>query len=261
MNHGLDSVAPATSAPHLAPESSFAGQWAVVTGASSGIGKAIAQALARNGTSLALLGRRPEMLRQVLAATPSSGNQNLIYEADLANGDQMDSFVKHFSASAPRLDLLVHGAGVISFGTVEHAAASDFDRQWNVNLRAPYLLTQALLPMLKTQRGQIVFINSSAGLNAVADAGQYSATKHGLTAVAESLRQEINLEGVRVLNVFVGRTATPMQAAVHAREGRAYAPAKLIQPDDVASVVLHALGLPRSVEVTAIHLRPMARPD
>jgi NADP-dependent 3-hydroxy acid dehydrogenase YdfG len=233
----------------------------VVTGASSGIGKAIAQALARNGASLALPGRRPEILQRVASPSADSGNRVLIYELDLANEGRIDSFAKQFAASARRLDVLIHSAGVIGFGSVREAAVADFDRQWRINMRAPFLLTQALLPMLKSQRGQIVFINSSAGLKAVADSSQYSATKHALTGFAESLRQEISADGIRVLNVFVGRTATPMQAAVHSHEGRAYLPAKLIQPDDVASVVLHALTLPRSVEVTGIHLRPMVRAD
>jgi NADP-dependent 3-hydroxy acid dehydrogenase YdfG len=115
--------------------------------------------------------------------------------------------------------------------------------------------------MLKSQRGQIVFINSNAGLSAVSCSGQYSATKHALKAVADSLRQEVNPAGVRVLDVFIGRTATPMQARLHALEGKSYSPDRLIQPEDVGSMVAHALCLPRSVEVTAIHMRPMGPID
>jgi NADP-dependent 3-hydroxy acid dehydrogenase YdfG len=90
----------------------------------------------------------------------------------------------------------------------------------------------------------------------VPGSGQYSATKHGLKALADCLRAEVNSYGIRVISVFVGRTATPMQAAVHASEGRAYRPEKLIQPEDVASLVVHTLTLPPTVEVTALHLRP-----
>jgi NADP-dependent 3-hydroxy acid dehydrogenase YdfG len=89
--------------------------------------------------------------------------------------------------------------------------------------------------------------------------GQYAATKHALKAITDSLREEVNSDGIRVLSVFNGRTATPMQAAVHAVEGRAYCPEKLIQPDDIASVVIHALSLPGTAEITDVQIRPFAK--
>jgi NADP-dependent 3-hydroxy acid dehydrogenase YdfG len=104
-----------------------------------------------------------------------------------------------------------------------------------------------------------VFINSSAGLNARAELAQYAATKHALKAIADSLREEINDDGVRVLSIFLGRTATPMQATVHEMEGREYHPERLMQPEDVATVVINALSLPRSAEVTNIVVRSLAK--
>jgi NADP-dependent 3-hydroxy acid dehydrogenase YdfG len=110
-------------------------------------------------------------------------------------------------------------------------------------------------------RGQIVFINSSVGLTAKRpDIGQYAATKHALKAIADSLREEVNPKGLRVLTVYLGRTATPMQETISRQEGRAYHPETLLQPEDVASVVLNALMLPPTAEVTDISIRPMARP-
>jgi len=144
------------------------------------------------------------------------------------------------------VDLLLHCAGTITLGRMESAPLEAFDRQYRINVRAPFALTQALLPMLKTRRGQVVFINSSAGINAMPNVGQYAATKHALKAVADSLRAEVNAEGVRVLSVYPGRTATPMQASVHEREGKAYIPERLMQPEDVAGVVINALCLPRT---------------
>ncbi len=105
-----------------------------------------------------------------------------------------------------------------------------------------------------------MFINSSAGLRAGAGISQYAATKHALKAIADSLREEINAEGLRVLSVYPGRTATPMQASVHAMEGKAYHPERLMQPEDVAAVVINALKLPRSAEVTDISVRPLMKP-
>jgi len=128
-------------------------------------------------------------------------------------------------------------------------------------VRGPYLLTQCLLPLLRRRPGQVVFINSSAGLTARANVGQYAATKHALKAVADSLRDEVNRDGVRVLSVFPGRTATPTQEALHRLEGRPYRPERLLQPADVAAVVVHALGLPRTAEVTEIKIRPLVKWD
>jgi NADP-dependent 3-hydroxy acid dehydrogenase YdfG len=233
----------------------FAGQTAVITGASSGIGRAIAQKLGTHGAKLCLPGRAPEKLQALGIPRPP-----MIYGVDLTVPGEIEDFVADSAAKCGRVDILVHSAGVIGLGAMENASLEELDRQLNVNLRAPYLLTQALLPMLKASRGQIVFINSTAGLSAGAGSGQYAASKHALKAVADSLRDEVNAAGVRVLNVFVGRTATPMQAKVHAVEGRPYCPGKLIQPQDVASVVCHLLALPRTVEVTAVHLRPADPP-
>ena len=157
--------------------------------------------------------------------------------------------------------MLVHGAGTIALGDLGSAPIEDLDRQYAANVRAPYLLTRALLPSLRATQGEVVFINSSAGLTARAGIAQYAATKHALKAIADSLREEVNPEGVRVLSVYPGRTATPLQARVHAEEGKAYLPERLVQPDDVASVVLNALTLPRSAEVTDVVVRPRLKPQ
>src|SRR3989454_9395399 len=106
--------------------------------------------------------------------------------------------------------------------------------------------------MIRSARGQIVFINSTVGLATRANVAQFSATQHGLKAMADCLREEVNPDGVRVLTVFPGRTATARQAAIHQLEGRPYHPDRLLQTRDVAAVVLNALGLDRTAEVTDI---------
>ena len=114
--------------------------------------------------------------------------------------------------------------------------------------------------MLRSCRGQIVFVNSSAGFLASANLSQYAATKHALRAIADSLRQEVNVDGIRVLSIYPGRTASPMQAAVHAMEGKVYDPDRLVQPEDISALVITALSLPRTAEVTDIHVRPFLKP-
>jgi len=238
----------------------FRDQVAVVTGASSGIGKAIALGLVAQGATLCLVGRRLETLGAAAESAQGTPCRPLCYQIDLTLDEDIRRLAARLQHDFGYIDLLIHSAGVISLGRLESAPIEDLDRQYRTNVRAPYALTQALLPMLRLRQGQIVFINSSAGLSAGANVSQYAVTKHALKALADSLRAEVNTEGLRVLSVYPGRTATPMQATVHEVEGKAYHPERLMQPDDVAAVVINALSLPRSAEVTDIHIRPLTKP-
>jgi NADP-dependent 3-hydroxy acid dehydrogenase YdfG len=135
----------------------------------------------------------------------------------------------------------------------------ELDRLYRVNLRGPYVLTRALLQNLKEAKGQIVFMNSSAAMNGRATLSQYAASKSGLRALSDSLRQEVNEDGVRILSVFPGRTASPMQDLIHQQEQRAFDPQNLIQPQDIADIIMTALELPKTAEVTDIHIRPFRK--
>jgi NADP-dependent 3-hydroxy acid dehydrogenase YdfG len=232
---------------------------AVVTGATSGVGRAIALALAQRGARLCAVGRNPDRLAQTVAAAKSFGSAEG-FQLDLTDDGSIQSLVESLEEHAGSLDILVHGAGIIQQGLLEHASIKDLDEQYATNVRAPYLLTQRLLPLLVKARGQIVFINSSVGLSANRpEIGQYAATKHALRAIADSVRAEVNPLGVRVLSVYLGRTATAMQETLFKQEGKAYDAQKLLQPEDVAAAVLAALTLPSTAEVTDISIRPMAK--
>jgi NADP-dependent 3-hydroxy acid dehydrogenase YdfG len=237
----------------------LAERFAVVTGATSGVGRAIALALAQRGARLCAVGRNPDRLAQTVAAAQSFAPAEGL-QLDLADDRSVQSLVEFLENYAGNLDILIHGAGIIHQGLLEHASIKDLDEQYAINIRAPYLLTQRLLPLLAKARGQIVFINSSVGLSASRpEIGQYAATKHALRAIADSVRAEANPLGVRVLSVYLGRTATAMQETLFKQEGKAYDAQKLLQPEDVATVVLAALALPSTAEVTDISIRPMAK--
>jgi short-subunit dehydrogenase len=216
--------------------------------------------LAAKGATVWLVGRRAEALDDAAAQARTETSQVFTHQADLTDDDDVASLAARLR-DAGVVDVLVHAAGAISLGTVETAPVEEFDRQYRINVRAAYAVTQALLPMLRARRGQVVFVNSSAGLAGRAGSSQYAATKHALRAVADSLREEVNEDGVRVLSVFLGRTATPMQAAVHQYEGRSFRPDRLIRPEDVAEIIINALSLSQSVEVTEITLRPTRKPE
>ncbi len=127
------------------------------------------------------------------------------------------------------------------------------------NVRGHYALIQTMLPVLRKAPGQIVFINSSAGLRSPAGAGQFSATQHAFRSIADSLRDEVNADGIRVLSIYPGPTATPRMEKLFGKEGRAYKPELLLQPEDIAEMVTHALRLPRTAEVIDISIRPMQK--
>ena len=231
---------------------------AVVTGASSGIGRAIGIALSREGAHLCAVGRDQGRLEHAVdvaqRCAPAAS-----FQIDLTQESDFQPLIRHLENTG-RIDVLIHCAGVIRSGLMECASIEDLDLQFAVNVRGPYLLTQRLLPLLAVPGGQIVFINSSVGLAArQAQLGQYSATKHALKAITDSLREELNPKGIRVLSVYLGRTATPMQEAIFREEGKPYHPELLLQPEDVASVVVHALTLPSTAEVTDISMRPMSK--
>lgn len=237
----------------------FEGQSAVVTGGGTGVGAAVALALASAGANLHLIGRRMDMLDAIGAKARAMGVQVTSHPADLSTSCGQQQLTRRLAHGLPRVDILIQNAGIHSAGAVERADLEELDVLFRTNVRAPFALTQALLPMLKAQRGQIAFINSSSGLKAKPLTAQYDATKHALKAFADALRGEVNSDGVRVLSVYLGRTATGMQARIHKMENRPYRPELLLQPEDVASVIINALSLPRTAEVTDIHIRPMMK--
>lgn len=249
------------SGEQVSKTNSLAGCVALVTGASSGIGRSIALALSRQGVRLVVIGRNAVTLAETaMLARQFSHVTDFQVDLTAAAAESLKPLLRHLEGEAGRLDILIHSAGVIHEDPMECARLEDFDLQYATNVRAPYMLTQQLLPMLTTAGGQVVFINSSVALTARRpEVGQYAATKHALKAIADSLREEVNPKGIRVLTVYLGRTATPMQEALYRREGKIYRSETLLQPEDVASVVVQALMLPPTAEVTDVSIRPMIK--
>jgi len=237
----------------------FEGQTAVVTGGGTGVGAAVALALAAAGADLHLIGRRVDMLDAIGARARAMGVQATSHSADLSTSCGQLALTQRLAHELSGVDILIQNAGAHSSDALERAELAELDMLFHTNVRAPYALTQTLLPMLKTRRGQVVFVNSSSGLLAKPLTAQYDATKHALKAIADALRGEVNPDGVRVLSVYLGRTATEMQARIHRMENKPYRPELLLQPEDVASVIINALSLPRTAEVTDIHIRPMTK--
>src|SRR5438309_7325840 len=234
-------------------------QIAVVTGASSGIGKAIALSIAAHGAEVCLIGRRRELLEDVSKQIHALGSSGHACPADLTKDEDIRGLGERCQKDFGRVNILLLCGGAIFHGPLAKSSLADFDLMYRSNVRSHYLMIQSMLPLLRKSKGQIVFINSSAGLRSPATVGQFSATQHAFRAIADSLRDEVNGDGIRVLSVYPGRTATPRMEALFKKEGKPYRPELLLQPEAIASMVTHTLGLPRTAEVTDISIRPMLK--
>jgi NADP-dependent 3-hydroxy acid dehydrogenase YdfG len=219
----------------------------LITGAGSGIGAVLADRLAERGDDLVLVARSQE--RAVELAERFPGATGLV--ADLADPSSLAALVLPGS-----LDSVVHAAGVVDLGTVAELSAEAWREQLDVNLLAPAELTRLALPALRSARGTVVFVNSGSGLRVNPTWAAYGASKFGLRALADALRQEEQDHGVRVSSVYPGRVATPMQQRVHEQEGKAYDEAQWIRPETVADAILHVLDLPRDATIADLKVSP-----
>ena len=228
----------------------------VVTGATSGIGNAIARRLLQEAYVIHALGRCAEELGRLSGEFPTSC---VPCQIDLRDTGQVHSFGRAIKNERVGLNVLIHSAGVHGMGSIATTLPGELDELYEANVRAAYLLSQSLLPALERARGTIIFINSSAATRTVSNVVAYSMMQHASRALANGLRAEVNHLGIRVLSIFLGRTATPRIARVFRAENRPFDPQKLLQPEDVADVVSQVLRLPQRVEITELSMRPSAK--
>ena len=227
----------------------------LITGAGSGIGRLAAERLHARGDHLVLVARSAARAADLGGAFPGS----TVVVADLADPSSIAPAFSREGAVPGRVDSLVHAAGVVALGPVAELPLDAWQAQLAVNLLAPAELTRVLLPRVRAARGQVLFVNSGAGLHAHPDWSAYAASKHGLKALADALRAEEAPHGVRVTSIYPGRTATPMQQEVHAQEGAEYDPSRSIDPSSVVAVILAALDLPRDAVISDLTVRPGVR--
>lgn len=220
---------------------------ALVTGASRGIGAAIAGSLADRGWSLILTARSEARLREVRDALPRPKTHRIV-TGDLTNDDDLYRVVATTAAADP--DLLVLNAGVAISASVEDTTPEDWDLSMRLNLRAPFLLVQGLLPALRASRGTIVAIGSVVSTMAYRDQAAYSAGKHGLHGFIKALAKEVHPE-IRVHSIHPGGVATDMVRRMRPDID----PSDLIRPEDVATALVTLLDFPESAVVDELHLR------
>lgn len=209
---------------------------------------------------LVLLGRSIDRLSPVAKECSAAGRGVRCHQVDLAVPDQVQAVTTQIRDEFKGLNVLVHCAAAYHRGGWTDTPGAVLDDLYHTNVRGPYTLTQGLLPLLTASGGDVVFINSSVVRSSAATVGHYAATKHALTGLADSLRAEVNPLGVRVLSVYPGRTASPLQERIHREERAEYRPTELLQSADIARLVVACINLPQTAEVTDLHLRPMRPP-
>lgn len=220
---------------------------ALVTGGSRGIGRAIVDALAPDHHVL-VGGRDAAAVATVTSELPSASG----FVADLTDESAVASAVNGIE----RLDILVHSAGMVSFGRVDDLSTQHWRDVLDLNVVAPATLTRLLLPLLRATGGLVVFINSGAGLGTSRGFAAYSASKYGLLALADALRAEERGK-VRVTSVHPGRVATDMQAELTALQGIPYDPGAHLRPEDVAATVRLVVDLPAEASLDSLRINPV----
>jgi short-subunit dehydrogenase len=225
----------------------------IITGASKGLGRAVAEKFAANGYDLCLCSRDPTALstavRQIAIRFPSVSIRSTAF--DLAKNEQARQFGEWVLGSGIPVDVLVNNAGQFIAGNIRDEAEGVLERQIAINLYAAYQLTRVLLPAMMARRsGHIFNICSVAGLKAYPGGGAYSISKFALSGFSANLREEMKPYGVKVTTVYPGAAYTDSWA------GSGVDPQRIMEAEDVARMVFAASQLSPQATVEEILLRP-----
>jgi NADP-dependent 3-hydroxy acid dehydrogenase YdfG len=227
---------------------------AIVTGASRGIGFAVARALTQQRVRVAMLARSPERLAEAAA---SLGDSAVAIGCDVSNEDAVAGMVERATETfggAP--DIIVNNAGLFRLAPIADTSASEFADALDVNLLAPFRLIRAFLPAMRERgHGQIISIGSIADRMAFPGNGAYAASKFALRGFHEVLRAETRGTGVRATIVSPGPVNTELWNEVDPDNREGFTPrASMLRPEDVAAAVMFAVSLPDDVNVDELRL-------
>ncbi|TWG07599.1 SDR family NAD(P)-dependent oxidoreductase [Saccharopolyspora dendranthemae] len=246
------------------------GTVALVTGASSGIGRATATRLAGMGASVTLVARRADRLEELAGELRAEGNPALVIAADLTNADEAAAAVERTVSELGRLDTLVNAAGVMLNGPSESSPLREWDQMVDVNLRGLMYVTKAALPHLLTAAqdssrsvADVVNISSVAGRFAAPTVALYNATKFAVTGATDAWRQEYTARNVRFSVIEPGRTESELFSQKENSEAdftAAFGKVEALHAEDIADAVGYIVTNPRRVAINEIVVRPTDQP-
>jgi 3-oxoacyl-[acyl-carrier protein] reductase len=230
---------------------SLQGKYAVVTGGSRGIGRAIAEALASAGAAVAICARsQPDITAMVTALNPPIRGNVIGKAVDLTNSDQVAEFFRFVDAEFGGVDILVNNAGVGIFRSVRDLTIEDWHTTLETNLNGVFYCCHEALPrMINRGGGSIINISSLAGRNPFAGGAAYNASKFGLNGFSEALMLDHRNDNIRVTYVMPGSVDTAFSP-------RSASSSWKIAPQDVAQVVLDVLAMPERTLISRVEMRP-----
>jgi clavulanate-9-aldehyde reducatase len=236
-------------------------QVVAITGASSGIGEAIALACARDGAAVALAARRADRIQALAERIAGEGGHALAITTDVGDERQARAFIESAHDELGRMDVLVNNAGVMLLGPIAGAPTEEWRQMVNANVYGVLYCTHAALPLMAEQgSGHIINVSSVAGRFARAGSGVYNLTKFGVGAFSEALRQEAVPIGVRVTVIEPGAVATelPMHNRPEVLEqmAKAFQGVTPLASDDIARAVVYAISQPANVSINEMLVRP-----
>ena len=234
----------------------------MVTGASSGIGRATALALAKGGIRVALGARRGDRLKELESEIEAAGGTATSYVVDVTQREQCQAFVEDAAQRWGQIDILVNNAGLMPLSFVKNLHIDEWDQMVDVNIKGVLYCTAAVLPhMLEAGSGHIVNISSVAGRVVFPAGSVYCATKHAVTAFSEGLRQELSArKGIRVTCIEPGVVATELTNTITDDSLKSFVEGsknmEALQSRDIAEAVAYAVSSPGHVNVNEILIRP-----
>jgi 3-oxoacyl-[acyl-carrier protein] reductase len=224
---------------------------ALITGATAGIGRAVAFALGRAGWAVGVTARTADQVAAVVAGLRAEGITAAGAAGDAGNPDDVERVTRAIAAELGPVDTLVNNAGIAVFKPLEELTLEDWDGMMSTNVRSLFLVTRAVLPGMRERgAGTIVNVASLAGRNGVKHGTGYAASKHAVLGFSRSLMLEVRAQGIRVVAVCPGSVDTALIRPL----GRA--PERILQPDDVADAILAALRLPARAMLSELDIRP-----
>ena len=242
------------------------GKVAIITGASSGIGEATAEALAAEGASVVVAARREDRLSDLVERINGNGGKALSVSADVTDERQAHELIQRAKSEFGRVDILVNNAGVMQLSAVEKGLSDEWRRMFDVNVLGLLYATDAAVSVMKEQgSGHLVNVSSVAGRRSRATTGVYSGTKFAVNAISEALRQELLEDNIRVTIVEPGAVATELATHITDEDAKENLSGLLsldiLQAEDIASAIAYCVTQPERVSVNEILIRPTQQPN
>jgi 3-oxoacyl-[acyl-carrier protein] reductase len=235
---------------------SLAGKTALVTGASRGIGFAVARKLGRMGAKVGICARQANRLEEAATLLRTDEIETLALAADVTKAEDIAALVARTEKSLGSIEILVNNAGIGYFGPVQEANEKNFDAVLDTNLKSVFLLTKAVAPgMIGRRTGHIINIASLAGKNAFKGGAIYCASKWGLMGLTECMAEDLREFGIRVSAICPGSVATEFSSPASKKD-----PRKMLQPDDIAHAVEMLVTQAAQSFISEVVMRPTQKP-